>query len=870
MSGGRAKTLDLLERALELDPDARTAFLDGACAGHPQLRREVESLLANASAAETLRKHPAHAVASRLSDDRPHDALVPSTLLDGRYRVEALIGRGGMGEVYRARDLRLARDVAVKVLLSGVAADEDRLRRFELEARATGRLNHPNVVAIHDVGVHEGAPYVVSELLEGESLRRRVARGPIAPREAVELAIGVVRGLAAAHAKGIVHRDLKPDNVFVTGDGRAKVLDFGLAKFLSVPSSASEEESTLVGELTASGTVMGTMAYMSPEQLRAEQVDQRTDTFAFGAMFYEMLTGRAAFMRKTAPETMSAVLNEEPPPMADEVGGSLEALECVARRCLAKAPEDRYQTDEELESALGAALTHPERAASAPRAVPPRATWRWWTAGATVALAAAVGLPILVHDFRGPAPTSATAPLARSIAVLPFEPLVAGSGDAALELGMTDALINRLSSVKQVAVRPTSAVMRYVGERRDLRAAGAELGADVLLDGRIQRASDRIRVSVQLVQASDGATVWADTFDEKFTDIFAVQDAISRRVASALELRLSGDEQNGLVKRDTVSPEAYELYLKGRYSWEMWTKDSSKQAIAYYEEAIKKDPNYALAYAGLADVYMFGPGAGLPSKEEQRLGKEAATKALALDPQLGEAHAALVGVLLYGDWDFAGAERECKTAIELNPSYAEAHHSYSHLLLLLGRINESLAESKRFLELDPVSESPFGHLAYHYLYARQYDEAIQQYEEDIRRFPDAAHGEAHLKLGDAYAAKGMYGESVGNYLKGLSELGTEADKIAELRESFARSGIKGFYAKLLEQYKAQPQAEQDAIDIAELYARLGEKDQAFQWLERAYAMHADGLVHLKQEIGFDNLRTDPRYADLLRRVGLPQ
>jgi tetratricopeptide (TPR) repeat protein len=332
-------------------------------------------------------------------------------------------------------------------------------------------------------------------------------------------------------------------------------------------------------------------------------------------------------------------------------------------------------------------------------------------------------------------------------------------------------------------------------------------------------------------------------------------------------LKVGSESKERLTRAHTGNTEAYDLYLKGRYSWEKWTQDGAKQAVQFFDEAIKKDPNYALAYSGLADAYMFGPtvGPGVPQREAHRRAREAATKALFLDPQLGETHAALAVVLLYADWDFAGAEREFKRAIELSPSYAEGHHQYSHLLLLLGRIDESFVESKKLLELDPVSETPIGHLGYNYLYARQNDEAIQQFHKALQLYPDASE---HTLLGDACYEKGMFREAVEEYLKGLAQSGSTAEKTVALREAFAKAGIKGYLQKRIEQLKAGPQTERDDVGIAMLYARLGEKDQALASLEKAYAEHADGLVHLREELAFDSLRADPRFTDLLRRIGL--
>jgi tetratricopeptide (TPR) repeat protein len=351
------------------------------------------------------------------------------------------------------------------------------------------------------------------------------------------------------------------------------------------------------------------------------------------------------------------------------------------------------------------------------------------------------------------------------------------------------------------------------------------------------------------------------------SELLALQREIPLDVSEKLRLHLSGESKERLTRAYTDNNEAYQLYLKGRYVWEKWTVDSAKQAVDFFNEAIKKDPSYALAYAGLADAYLFGAGAGagLPQKEAHRKGREAATKALALDPQLAEAHAALALVFLYDDWNFAGAETEFKRALELNPSYAEGHHEYSHLLLLLGRIDESRVQTKKFLEVDPVSEAPIGHLAYHLFYARQYDEAIQQCLKDLELYPDSPQ---RYTLADAYYHKGMHREAAEEHLKFWTQRGSPPDEIEAMRKAFAQSGMKGFYQKWIELIK--PQKEQDYVDLGELYARLGEKDKAFEWLEKAYAQHADGLVRLREELGFDNLRSDPRYADMLRRIGLPQ
>ena len=468
--------------------------------------------------------------------------------------------------------------------------------------------------------------------------------------------------------------------------------------------------------------------------------------------------------------------------------------------------------------------------------------------------------------------TRVGAPAIGSIAVLPFANVNSDPDADFIADGITDNLIDRLSHLPNLKVVSHTAVFQYKDRQIDPRTIGPELGVEALLTGRVIRRNDDLTINLELVNATDNSHIWGEQYNRKLSDLLGLQREIPLDVSEKLRLTLSGVPKERLVHAYTQNPEAYQLYLKGRYAWARWTPEGTKQAIQFFEEAIKRDPNYALAYAGLADADVSQPGLGLegtvPQKEARRRARESATKALSLDPELAEAHAALAQVILYDDWDFSGAEREFKRAIELNPNYAEGHHWYSHLLIMLGRFNDSFGESKRFLELDPVSESPVGHLAYHYLSARQYDEAIQQYKKDLQLYPDWSP-DTYFQLGNVYHQKGMFHEAVGEYLEGFRRNGYPADKIAELSKAFAKSGIKGFFQKLIEQLKAFPQTEQITGEIASIYAALDEKDQAFEWLEKAYAERSPAMLQLKS-FGLDNLHTDPRYADLLRRVGLPQ
>jgi serine/threonine-protein kinase len=895
---------EIFEAAVALPRAERSAYLDRACDGNDSQRRAVDSLIKSHEESTNFVDKPAFQAAAEMLVDKLD--FMPGQQV-AHYRIVSKIGEGGMGQVYLAEDTKLHRKVSLKFLSSAFTDDRERLSRFEQEARAASALNHPNILTIHEIGEEAGHRFIATEFIEGQTLRERLRSG-LDIDDTLEVATQIASALVAAHRVNIVHRDIKPENIMIRkDDGLVKVLDFGLAKITHEQRSVAAIDSLLTTALVANtgpGVVMGTVAYMSPEQARGEAVDERTDIWSLGVVLYEMVAGCSPFMAGTSNEIISAILSKQTtPPLARYSRLVPERLEEIVEKALTKDRDERYQTTKDFlidlkrlkqsletkaalersgapEEAGGARATKESLHAGTPT-MPSTSSAEYLVAQikshkrAVILASAAVLLLIAASIFyllrvrtsvvSGPGAIS-------SIAVVPFVNTNADPDTEFLSDGITDNIIERLAQLPDLKVMSHTAVFHYKGRETDPRTIGNELGVEAVLTGRVAKRGEDLTIRLELVDAKDNSHIWGAQYERKLSEFLALQREIPADVSDKLRLRLSGETKQRLTRAHTESTEAYQLYLKGRHSWEKWTLDGAKQAVQFFEEAIKKDSNYALAYAGLADAYLFGANAGawLPPKEAHRRGREAATKALSLDPQLGEAHAALAGALLYDDWDFAAAEREYKRAIELSPSYAEAHHQYSHLLLLLGRINESFGESKKFLELDPVSDSPIGHLAYHYLYARQYDEAIQQYEKELQLYPDATYGIPRLKLGDAYYEKGRFGEAVKEYLKGFAQVGFTPDKIAELREAFAKSSIKGFYRKLLEQFKAAPQAEQDEFSIAELHARLGEKDQAFEWLEKAYAERSDYLLRLKEEIGFDNVRSDPRYADLLRRIGLPQ
>jgi serine/threonine protein kinase/tetratricopeptide (TPR) repeat protein len=587
----------------------------------------------------------------------------------GPYEILTLIGSGGMGEVYRARDPPLSRDVAVKVLPAEFGADPDRVRRFEQEARAAAALNHPNILAVHDIGTHHGSPYIVSELLDGETLRERVARGALPVRKAVEVASQLVRGLAAAHERGIVHRDLKPDNVFVTRDGRVKILDFGLAK--PAPVGAAAADVTRAPQ-TLEGTVLGTIGYMAPEQLRGEPVDARADIFAVGVILHELITGQTPFHRGSAADTMSAVLHEEPPDLAGQPG-TPAPLARIVRRCLEKDPINRFQSARDLGFAFE-----------------------------TIADAAS-------------APPSKTEVEDRSIGVLPFANMSADPDSQYFSDGLADELINALTHLPGLRVASRTSAFRFRGRDVDIKEIGRALGVANVLEGSVRRTGQRLRVTAQLVNVSDGYHRWSERYDREMADVFEIQDDIVASILRALAPTLLA-EAKAIVKRPTENLEAYEWYLKGRQHWYQRSPALMPIAIRSFEQAIALDPDYTLAYAGLADCHIIlRINGGVSDATSRSPAKAALTRALALDPMLPEVQFSQGLFILNFERAWLEAEPYFRRAIELNPRSSLAHAYYGLFLAAAYRYEEAAAQVTVALDLDPLS--PFVHaiasLAHH-------------------------------------------------------------------------------------------------------------------------------------------------------------
>ena len=627
--------------------------------------------------------------------------LIAGTRL-GPYEIVAPIGAGGMGEVYRARDSRLGREVAVKVLPQAVASDGERLRRFEQEARSASALNHPNIVTIHDVGHTDGVSWIAMELVDGASLRQLLAGGALPSKQALSIGAQVAAGLAKAHGAGIVHRDLKPENVMVTSEGLVKILDFGLAK--SAPPLADGSQVLTATQQTSAGVVLGTVGYMSPEQATGKSVDYRSDQFAFGAILYEMASGRRAFQRATTVETLSAILKEEPEPLASVGPAAPEALTWIVGRCLAKEPEERYQSTRDLARDLADARDRTSGIAPASARAPLRGGGRRAAiVAAALALAAVAGLLVWRGRSTAPAPGAV-----QSLAVLPLKPLGGDASDEALGLGIADTIIRGLSGAGAIPVRPLSAVRRYAKSDTDAVTAAKELRTDAVLEGSVQRSAGKLRVSVNLLRVGDGSSIWAESFDVPASEVFEVQDAVADAVVSRLRLHLNPNQRDLLKKRFTQNAEAYQEFVVGASEQGKagpgWGAEHLQEAIRRFERAVALDPGYALAHASLAGAYLwrdlfFEPGAGYLEK-----GKRAAAEAERLDPRLAETHMFRYQLAWshYQNFDLPGALRELRAAEALDPLVG--HDEMAILYAHMGSEDAFRREAARGLEIDPTSD----------------------------------------------------------------------------------------------------------------------------------------------------------------------
>jgi serine/threonine protein kinase/Tfp pilus assembly protein PilF len=803
-----------------------------------------------------------------------------------------------MGQVYLAEDSKLHRKVSLKFLSTSVTQDQQQLRRFEQEARTASALNHPNIITIHEIGEEAGQQFIATEFIEGQTLRARL-RSPLDLDEAMEIAIQVASALVAAHRVNIIHRDIKPENIMIRkDDGLVKVLDFGLAK-MSVPRPADPEADTQLRN-TAPGVVMGTVAYMSPEQARGETIDARTDSWSLGVVLYEMVAGCSPFVAATSNEIISAILSKGAVPQLRRYAHDVpERLEEIVEKALTKNKEERYQTSKDLLidlKRLQQTLQHKDAsdriispdilAATAERQttnsrtnlqIPRPASSaeyivnqvkshkRKVVAAATVLLLIFVSGFFYVWRIRQ---TNANAKSAiSSIAVLPF---VNSSGDPESEYlseGITDSLINSLSQVPNLKVMSRNSVFRYKGKEVDAQAAGQALGVGAVLTGRVLQRGDNLSISVELVNPHDNSHLWGEQYDRRLSDILSMQAEMAREISERLRLRLAGEDKKRLAKHYTENTEAYRLYLKGRFYWNKRTRDAYKKAIEFFNQAIEEDSNYALAYAGLADCYTQGDYP-LPPKERLPLAKRSALKAIELDNTLAEPHISLGRIKQVYDWDREGAEKELKLAIELNPNSSLAHMRYAEFFTLHGRHEAAISEGEKAVALDAVSPLMYWMLGFQFYWARRYDESMDQDHKALEIDPNFIR--SYYQIGMSYEQKGMYEPAFEWYSKGAN-LDGRSSEIMAWREAYEAAGIKGYYSKLLDLEQAtaeQDLSRQSLYNVAVLYAQLGEKEKSLNWLEKALDERPYGLMFLKIDPAFDAIRSDPKFQEYMKRVGL--
>ncbi|HEY6803494.1 MAG TPA: protein kinase [Pyrinomonadaceae bacterium] len=839
MEPQRWKEIDrVFAAALEQDTAERPAFLDEACGDDLELRSEVESLIAHI-VPESLLEGQALEEATRLLGNENRK---PEWTNIGPYQIVKLLGAGGMGEVYLAHDPRLNRPVAVKLLSRYGSADDEGMKRFQREAFAASALNHPNILTIHEISEFEGRRYITTEFVDGLTLRDRL-REPLSLGLALDIAMQTASALSAAHAAGIIHRDIKPENVMLRADGLVKVLDFGIAKYTK-PDGIEDQD--LIE--TRPGSVIGTAPYMSPEQARGLTVDARTDIWSLGVLLYEMLTNRKPFWGATGPDVMAAVLHHEPAPLSDSLGFVPEALQSIISKTLQKNKDLRYHTAvefladiKELKRQIDSDLA--DKLSSE-------------TLRETVALNT---LP------RQPA----ISPL-RTMAVLPFKPLIVQDRDASLEVGMADTLIAKLSNSRGIIVRPLGSVRKYSELDQDPVAAGCELGVDTLLEGNIQRAGELLRVTVRLIRIPSGESLWAGTFDEKFTSIFTVQDAISQRVAEALAVQLTTGEHKRLTRRDTESPAAYELYLKGRYHWNKITFPQVKKGIEYFQQAIDIDPLYAMAYAGLAEAYRSLPiNSDIPPRDAFPKAKAAAAMALEIDPHLAEVHASLVFIKSWFDWDWAGAEVEAKLALDIDPNSASANRAYAHLLSATGRHQEAIIKGARARELDPLALITRALEGQYLYYAGKDDAATARLTEALEL--DPRFWVAHLTLAKVYIRQKMYAEAIQSLTKAKENSGGNSETTSLLGYTWALAGDRSQARGCLDELRSLSNERYvPPYNLAMIYNGLDETDEAFVWLQKAYDERDVRLTFINVDPKWDHLRSDSRFVSLIRLIGFPE
>jgi len=771
------------------------------------------------------------------------------------YKILGHLGGGGMGVVYKALDLKLDRPVALKFLPPDLIHDPEAGQRFVHEAKAASAIRHNNICVVYDIDeTPDGQIFISMECLEGETLKKKIERGPLKINEAIDICQQVARGLSKAHEQGIVHRDIKPANIMVTTDGVAKIVDFGLAK--------------LSGRtmLTKAGSTLGTAAYMSPEQASGSTTDHRTDIWSLGVVLYEMLTGRRPFEAEYENALLYSILNSEPAPITALRSGISKELERIVQKCLMKAPGERYQHVDELVVDLNglsrASLAQRNPPAAEPIVIPGKRRAVPYALGAFTLVVIVLGVLLLMRgkdDRTGPRPEL------RWVAVLPPRNLSKVPGDESLSEGILEGLITELGKIKSVSTIGRQSVMKFDGTDKSYAQIAAELGGvEAIVEPSFQHVGNKLQIHARLIQASDGTVLWAGTFDKTMDDILVLQSEVARMIAREIGATVTPQEQTRLASGRPVNAELYQIYLQGRYHFARRTLAAFNKSIQLFEQILARDPDNALAYAGLAESYAILPfyEGALPAEAFPKA-KAAAMKALELDNSLAEAHTALGFVLFYWDWDWAAAEKELLQALELKPGYVIAHHWYAEYLSAMGRHDQAVSEIKRAQELDPLSPLLLAIGGEVCNYARSYDEAIEQCRKALEL--DSSFALARGNLANAYIEKGMYREAE----KSARLEGVDPRISLRLAYIFAAAGSKAKALGILITRRRSKRQELDPTSLVDVYVCLGENSLALDWLEKAYDQRDPYMVFMNVARRVDPLRAEPRFQNLVRRVGLP-